>query len=629
MLERIREGSQGPWAMIIIGLVVLSFVFAGVGSYLTSSGSTAVAKVNGEEIDQATLERAYENQRARMEQQYGDSVAAMFSNEGYLKDFRRNVLEQLINNKVVEQQAAELGLRVSDAQVKETIRQMQAFQTAGEFDNERYLAVLRQSGFQPADFRDYLRTELTREQLTRALGVSSFALTSEVNRAWDLQSQTRDGEYLTINSQDFADSVEISQQDLENYYQANITAFDTQEKVNLAYVTLSVDDLKSDVNVSEQQIEDYYQNNRDRYREEEERRVSHILIEFGDDKDAARKKAESLHQELEQGADFATLAEESSDDTFSAENGGDLSFISRDMMDPAFDESAFGLAEVGDVSQVVETDFGYHIIKLTEIKPEQVTDLADVKDEIRSTLQQDQAMERFYELRARMDEVAFEVPDTLQDVAGVANQPVQETGLFARSQAPESVSNAEVLSLAFSPELIEDRMNSEVIELDENSVIVVRVKEHEAQRTRELSEVKSDIETRLRAEKSQQAAVSWAEELLTSLTAGEDVQESLQAHSLSWQSAEKVSRNPGELPRAVVDSLFTLSMQEGQSLDVTELANGDVAVVRLTAVHKPDAPAQELVNSLRQRLGQAYGQSAYQSYVNGLRSEAEVEILVQ
>ncbi|WP_218352646.1 SurA N-terminal domain-containing protein [Alteromonas lipotrueiana] len=627
MLERIREGSQGPWAMIVIGLVVLSFVFAGVGSYLNSSGPTAVATVNGDEIDQSTLERAYQNQRARMESEYGESVSAMFADENYLKDFRRNVLERLINDKLIEQEALELGLRVGDKQIRETIRDMQEFQTAGQFDNERYLAILRQSGFQPSDFRDYLRTEMTRTQLAQALGAASFALPGEVERAWQLQSQTRDGRYVVVPSAKFAESVEITEQDIKNYYESNITAFDTQEEVNIAFVTLSIDDLTDEVNVSEQDIEQYYQENKDSYREEEERRVSHILIEFGDDKDAARQKAQSIKAELTEGADFAELAESRSDDTFSAENGGDLDFINRDMMDPAFDEAAFALEQNGAVSDVVETEFGFHIIKLTDIKPEQVTSLAEVKDDIRDRLQTARATERFYEIRSRMEEVAFEVPESLEDVAGVADQPIEETGMFTEQKVPAPIDNPNAASRAFSPELVEDRMNSEVIELDDSTVMVMRVKEHEPQRTRPLAEVSQSISKQLQVQKAQQAALNWAQSLVQKYTAGEDVDALLSEHDLAWQQANGINRGPGDLPRSMVETLFTLSGQEGNSAQATKLANGDVGIVELTDVQQPEAPDEQLAASLRQQLGSAYGQTLFQSYIDALRSEAEVEIL--
>lgn len=626
MLERIREGSQGPWAMIIIGLVVLSFVFAGVGSYLNSSGETVAATVNGEEIGLNELERAYQSQRSRMESQYGESVSALFADEGYMQQFRRGVLDSLIDEKLVEQKARELGLRVGDDQIRDTIRSMPEFQLGGQFNNDRYLALLRQNGYQPSDFRDFLRTQLTREQLTRALGVSDFALPGEARRVFDLQAQTRDARYVVVDAAPFADEVEISDADIQGYYDANITSFDTEEKVSVAYVKLSVDDLKGDVTVSDDDVSAWYEENKDQYRDEEQRRVSHILIETGDDEAAAKAKAEALLAEIKGGADFATVAEENSEDSFSAENGGDLDYITPGMMDDAFDSAVFSLKNVGDVTDVVKTEFGFHIIKLTDLKPETIKPFNDVAGEIRDNLITEKATDRFYELQSRMAEVAFEVPDTLDEVAAIANASIETTPLFTRNNVPAEIDNPQVVSDVFSPELIEEQVNSDLIELDASTVMVVRVNEHEAQRTKSLDEVKESITASLRSEKAQQAAQDWAEAQLAQLESGNDIADSLSARSLDWETVENVNRGDQQLPRNLLDTLFTLAPAEGKSRRVALLGSGDVALIELTAVHAPEAADDATVSAIRQRLAQANSQSTYAAFVKALRDEADVTL---
>lgn len=626
MLERIREGSQGPWAMIIIGLVVLSFVFAGVGSYLNSSGETVAATVNGEEIGLNELERAYQSQRSRMESQYGESVSALFADEGYMQQFRRGVLDSLIDEKLVEQKARELGLRVGDDQIRDTIRSMPEFQLGGQFNNDRYLALLRQNGYQPSDFRDFLRTQLTREQLTRALGVSDFALPGEARRVFDLQAQTRDARYVVVDAAPFADEVEISDADIQGYYDANITSFDTEERVSVAYVKLSVDDLKGDVTVSDDDVSAWYEENKDQYRDEEQRRVSHILIETGDDEAAAKAKAEALLAEIKGGADFATVAEENSEDSFSAENGGDLDYITPGMMDDAFDSAVFSLKNVGDVTDVVKTEFGFHIIKLTDLKPETIKPFSDVAGEIRENLITEKATDRFYELQSRMAEVAFEVPDTLDEVAAIANTSIETTPLFTRNDVPAEIDNPQVVSDVFSPELIEEQVNSDLIELDARTVMVVRVNEHEAQRTKSLDEVKESITASLRSEKAQQAAQDWAEAQLAQLESGNDIADSLSARSLDWETVENVNRGDQQLPRNLLDTLFTLAPAEGKSRRVALLGSGDVALIELTAVHAPEAADDATVSAIRQRLAQANSQSTYAAFVKALRDEADVTL---
>ena len=626
MLERIREGSQGPWAMAIIALIVLSFVFAGVGSYLTSPGTSAVATVNGEEISAQELDRAYQNQRAQMESQFGESVAQLFSSEEYLANFRRNALDRLIAEKLIQQQATELGLRVSDEQIRETIVQMPEFQFGGQFDNERFQTILRQNGFSPTDFRNYLRIQMTQNQLAAALTTSAFSLDSEVELANTLQRQTRDAKYAVVSADAFADSVEVSEEDIDAFYNNNIASFDTEEKVKLAYVKLSVEDLKSRVSVDEDAVRTYYENNLASYGKEEERRVSHILIESGDDVDAARAEIEALKAQLDDGADFATLASENSDDTFSAENGGDLDFITPEMMDAAFDEAAFSLESVGDISDIVETDFGFHIIKLTDINEAQTKSFEEVADDIRDSLLYDQAMEKYFELQNTLAEIAFEVPDTLEDAANAVNLPVQETAMFSRTSAPESVNSPAVLEVAFSPELIDERVNSDIIEIDDENIVAVRVIEHEPQRTQSLGEVRESIEASVKATKAQEAAEAWARDVASKVRAGDDVSSLLSEKSVSWETAQAVARNSNNLASAVVETLFTLAPEGDGSIDVATTVNGDVAVVQLEGVNDAPVLEAELGNSLKERLGQMNGQRMYEQYIEALRSQAEVTV---
>ena len=612
--------------MAIIALIVLSFVFAGVSSYVSSSGSSAAAEVNGEPISQQDVERAYQAQRARLEAQFGEGISALFSDENYLRDFRMNVLDRLIADTLIEQKAKELGMRVSDKQIRDAITAMPEFQTEGSFDNERYLMLLRQNGFQPSDFRDYMRQQMTREQLSRAVQASDFSLPEEVSLAHRLQGQTRNADYLIVDSAPFAASVELSDEEVQAFYDENISRFDTQEKVNLAYVTLAVEDLKADVSVSEEEIEQEYQDNIALYKTTEERRVSHILIEFGDDKDAAKEKAESLLAEVDQGADFADLAEANSADTFSAENGGDLDFITAGMMDPSFDEAAFAISNVGETSEVIETEFGYHIIKLTDMKPVETTPLAEVRDEIEAQLLTDKATDEFFALQSEMANLAFEVPDTLEDVAGAVNGKIKETGLVTASAVPAALNVPAVTSKMFDPDFIAEGLNSDVIELSNDEVVVIRVIGHEPQRTQALDEVRTQILAQLRARKAQEAAAEWADNVVEQVQAGESPELTIGDVTLEWQSKEAIARNSTELPRNLVDTVFTLSTEEGNNLEVAKLGSGDVGVVRLTAVNMPEALGEEELDSLKQQLMTNYSQANYQSFVDSLRSAADVTV---
>ncbi|WP_102796636.1 SurA N-terminal domain-containing protein [Bowmanella denitrificans] len=626
MLERIREGSQGFWAKAILGLVILTFALAGVGSYLNAKSDIPVATVNGDDISQSSLENAYQNERARMESQYGDAFANLMADSEYMRTFRRGLLDRLIADKLVEQTAAELDLRVSDNQVKEAIVNMPEFQLGGTFNNDRYQAVLRQAGMQPQDFRDRLRQDMTRQQLMRALVGSEFSLDAEVAQTYALQQQKRDISYVNIPAVAFEADVQVSEQEISDYYQTHISSFDTEEQVALRYLELKVADLLDAVQVSEQELNDYYLSNQDQYRTEEERRVSHILLEFGEDKQATQEQANAILERLNNGEDFAALAKELSTDAFSAENGGDLDWFGRGVMDPAFEEAAFALAQEGDVSDVVESAFGLHIIKLTGVKPEQVQTLEQVRDEIVAAVKQDKAQAEFYQLHQQVAELAFEQPDSLDDVAGLLGKEIQSTELFSRTSAPETFAGNQVLNVAFSEELIEDRVNSEVIDISPDHLLVLRVAEHQPQRTRQLAEVSEDISAQLKADKAQAAARQWADELVASAKSGESIQSKLDEKGLSWATESGQMRYGSVLPAAVVEQAFKLAANSDANLAAVNTAAGNAALVRLDAIHEAEAAQDTMLASIEQRLSSGRGQQLYVDFIDALKAKADIEI---
>jgi peptidyl-prolyl cis-trans isomerase D len=623
MLERIREGSQGPWAMGILALVILSFVFAGVGSYINSSATGAAATVNGEEIGLNELERAYQNERSRMESQFGDAFATLASDTAYLQNFRQGILDRLISEKLLDQAAQELGLRVSDEQIKTAIVGMTEFQVDGKFDNDRYLAILRQAGFQTNNFRDYMRVDMVRRQLSQSLVGTEFVLTGEAESAHLMQQQTRNARYVNIPASKFADKISLSEEQINTYYQANINQFDTEQKVSLSYVELVLEDLLPTITVTDQELSDYYQQNQLDYRVEEERQASHILFESAEQDDTIEALAAEVLAKIQAGEDFAELAKTSSSDTFSAENGGDLGWFGMGIMDPAFEEAAYALTKVGDVSAVVKSDFGYHIIKLTDIKPGQVTDFADVQDEIALKVKTAKAEEEFYAVSQRIAEVAFEVPDNLDEVAGIAGKSIATTPLFSRGNAPDSVSHPQLLASAFSSELIEDGVNSEVIELDNNHIIVIRVAEHEAQRTQSLIEVTSEIEQVLSAQATQDAARDWALVAKTAIEDNQEVVDLMAELSVEWQEQSAITRNDAALSRTLVDELFKLTEN---AVSVVDLITGDVSLVQVTAINAAEPANDQQLTALQNRLASSKSQILYGAVVESLKEQADIEI---
>ncbi|WP_412972509.1 SurA N-terminal domain-containing protein [Glaciecola sp. MF2-115] len=628
MLERIREGSQGPLAMTIVGLIIISFAVTGVGSYLGSSSSQAAATVNGEEITLTQVEAAYQNQRRTMESQLGESAAARFADEAYLQGFKEQVLQQLISEKLIEQKAEEIGLRVSTEQIKQTIFEIDAFKLAGQFDNDTFKAVIGRQNFTPASFRDYLRQQMTSEQLSNVITGSSFSLEDEVAAVLRLQQQTRTARTLEIGASNFTADVTVSDEEVEEYYQANLNFFDTQEQVKLSYVTLSVDDLLANESVTEEEVLANYNENIGAYQTIEERRVSHILIEFGDDATKAKETAlEVLALVKAPGADFAAIAAERSADPISAEMGGDLDFIVKGDWSESFEEAAFGLKAAGDISDIVETEFGYHIVKLTELKPVVTTPFEDVKEELTATLLKDKALDTFFGLQEEVASAAFEQIDSLQRVSEVTDRPVIDTAFFEANNYPASVDYPQVKNVAFSPELVERAENSDVLKIGDEKIMVVRVADHKPQRTKALEEVKASIVNQLTAEKTQQAAVDWAEGVKTKILAGESVDELLAEKSLEFKTIENLPRFGGEVPFEMNKAIFELSPAAQQNASVVKLNSGNVGLVILDSVQTVSEVKPEDLLAGKTGLANNESRIAYDNFIEALKSEADIEII--
>jgi peptidyl-prolyl cis-trans isomerase D len=512
-------------------------------------------------------------------------------------------------------------MRVGAQQVKAAIRDIPQFRTAGQFDNDVYLMALRNAGFTPESFAKVMQQDMTRNQLLSGLSESAFVLDPEALAFIRLQKQTRSGGYLIAKNDAFIDQVDITEQDIETFYQQNQSMFRTQEKLSVAYVELSMADIESEVTVSDDEAREYYEQRQQQYTKQEERRVSHILVEF--DTEDAQAKAEQALSEIKEGADFAEVAKTYSDDTFSAEQGGDLNWIEAGVMDEDFDDAAFNLEEVGDVSDVVESSFGYHIIKLTDRRDGTVTPFSDVEDEIRQQLKTAKAEDRYFEKQQKLAEISFEQPDTLEPAADETGLTVHRTDLFTRNRAPTPLSDDVILNNLFSEQLIDEKLNSDIIETSDDRSLVVRVTEHEPERVEALSEVREQILAELRTDKAQQQALEQAQSWMASWKAGDEA-----TGDIVW--VDGVARNNREYPQAIVQALFSMSpsSDDTSEFNAIELPNGDAAVVVLTDV-SPGKAGDESLDELKRQLQNRQAQVMLQAFINNLKTTADIERLIQ
>ncbi|WP_033081290.1 SurA N-terminal domain-containing protein [Colwellia psychrerythraea] len=623
MLEDIREKSQGLTAKIILGLIILTFAVAGVGSY-TNSVDTSVATVNGEAISQQAFNKAYQTQRGRMAQQFGEMFDTLSNDANYMANFRQGVLDNLINEKLIDQNSKALAIRVSDARLKETIRKMPEFQVDGVFDNNRYLAIINQAGFfQSSSFRDYLRVEMTRRQLSQALVATEFSLPYQEKLQTALQNQTRDIRFATISAQQFKAAIELTDEEVNNYYLANQARFENKEQVKIDYISLNVADIAKGINVTDEELTKHYQDNLSSFTEAEQRRISHILIEFADDEAAAKTQAQAILTRLEQGEDFAVVAIEVSNDTFSGENGGDLEWLEPGVMEESFDEAALALINIGDITPLVKTSFGYHVLKLTDYKAEAIQGFADVQAELRTKLSNEQAQDKFFALQQEMARISFEFPDSLEDAASEVNVTIQTSPWLSRNGNSAPFDQAKVIEAAFSEMVLQDNMNSDLIEVNDDIALVLRLNTFQEANVKPLLEVEAQIKDILVNQKSTEQAQQTVDALLADFNTGTDISTQLTALNASFVNKANVARYSPEVDQSISRAAFVLPhpVNGVVSASTVALSNGDLALVEVTAVGVSETAANP---NLAQQQTSQLAQSAYQSFVNSLKVGAKI-----
>jgi peptidyl-prolyl cis-trans isomerase D len=534
MMDRIREGSTGLVVKIILGLIIFSFVFAGVGSYLVGGGQPLAAKVGEREITRNDFEQVYQNERNRMQSQLGEYFSTLLGDPAYVEQFRKSVLDRMVNDALLDNQAQDLGLRVGDEQIRQAILSMPQFQKDGKFDEEIFNISLRRAGFSSDSFAEYLRQDLVRNQLILALESTEFTLDNEVKAQGALEAQQREIRTITLDTAAFSKEATVTDEEVEEYYNANKQQFVRPEQVKVSYVELSGDSLKAQAPITDEEIQTYYNENQDKYSTQEKREVSHILIK-GDEADA-----QAVLARLDAGDDFATVAKEDSQDIPTAKEGGSLGWIERGVIDPDFEDAAFQLVNVGDHSGLVKSTFGYHIIQLDGIEAPKTKALAKVSAEIKAFLVDEHAADAFYSLQTELAEKAFESPDSLDDAAESVNIKVMTSDFFSETDAPKLLSNPSVLQAIYSPEVKEDGLNSDVIEIVPEHIIVVRVEDVRDEIVQPLNEVKESVIARLSQSKGEQKALELALGAISALNKGE--MSYLTDNGLNFTQARMITR---------------------------------------------------------------------------------------
>ena len=615
LLHSIRESATGWFAWVIVILISIPFALWGINSYITPDSNPAVAHVGDYKITVQEFQNAVQNESQKYKGKLDEAV------------IKQIVLEKLINNRALVNYLAGSGQTISKEQVDKQIREDENFQLDGQFSAELYNRYLP-SDYSKSNYRSSIATQLLLEQFSSGIVNSSITSDQEVKRVIQLIKQKRDISYAIIKADDYKDSVTVSDEEIKNYYQNFQHQFENPEQIKLAYLEISRSDFAKDIQVSEEKIEKYYQDNSSLYTQPERRQASHILFAFPSDadndvKEKIKAEAQTVLDEIKSGADFSEMAKQHSKDPGSAEKGGDLGFFGKGEMVPAFEESAFTL-KPGDISELVESPFGFHIIKLVAIEGGEKKSLDEVKDEITETLQFDLAENTYFENAENMQTLAYEQPDSLDAVASELAMTIKESDLITRNGGEGIFSNQKLLSAAFSESVLEEGNNSDLIELDDDHVAVFRIIERIPANIKPLEEVKQKIQTRLKQDGQTIKAQEKANELVKELVDGKSLADLAEANSLSVENAGLVDRQNFSVPAYISGKAFTMPRETKYTSTKTD--KGDIAIVVINAIEDGDTGDKALFDSIKSAMLQNKGNINTALSVLQIRSESKIQI---
>ena len=627
MLQDIRKKSQGTVAKIIVGTIVVTFALFGVDSIVGGmNGEPEVAKVNGEGIPESTFKRALEGKRRQILAQMGENVDPDLIDEEML---RTSVLEGLIQEQILTEDAEDKGLYVSDQAIDSYIRSIEQFKQDGVFSNERMQMTLRNVGLTLKDYKDSLKMQFLLSQPRSALIASAFVLDQERNEIVELDRQARTFGLVTVFKGDYLDSIAISDDDVAGYYESNKEQYKKPRNVDVSFIEVDKLDLAANMQVSQEEVTALYEIEKAEYKGEEKRRASHILIKIGDSR--SEQEALSLINDVQtrvnKGEPFDQIATQLSEDEGSVAEGGDLGLSGRGVYVSDFENALFSLA-VGEVSKPVKTEFGYHLIKLTSIENNDIPTLEGMRESLESRVRSKKADQAYAELLEKLADLSY-ASANLDDPAKELKLEVRElSGVSAETQDP-LFSNLKVQKVLFSSELLEEHNNSEVIEVGDGQAIVFRVNSFHEESILPLSEVNEQIRNLLKDKKAAEYAESVGQAFIARVSAGENPEEVSMDMGLGWKVHTSLKRDNVMVNPEVLSTVFTLKLDDqGKSEPIGfKVLDGDYAIVVLTEINKGDlavlTPSE--ISAISNMLSGGFGAGDYKNYEDTLVKVAEVE----
>ncbi|OGT12388.1 MAG: hypothetical protein A2X77_02330 [Gammaproteobacteria bacterium GWE2_42_36] len=629
MLQFIREKSQGWIASVIVIGVCIPFILWGVKSYLYGQSNEAlVATVNGNKITQRDFLFFYNQYKQQQRMDQPDSEMAV--NTTALKEA---ALQSMISNLTLTQDATGHGFVAAPELIDATLAKIPIFQVNGVFSSIRFEEILSRMLYTPETFFQQLSNKILVNQVKSGFVDTAFVLPSEINRSIALVNQWRDFDYLIVPKNRFLSKVTVSNQAIKDYYGQHPEAFKTIEKASFDYIRLSLNDLVQSIQPTPAQLQDFYQTNITAYTVPRQWQVQYISLpipmqETPKQLAAVDQSIKTITQQIKTGVDFVKLIQQYSDDKSTAVNEKQLAWINAGQVTDIVRDALMKM-KVGDISMPIRTSQGYQILKVVNVKPEKVMPFSQVKDKIMLAYRQQKAEQTFANLNDKLANLTYETPNSLTSAATTLNLKVQTTDLLTRQGGNDSFTkDARILQAAFSDDVIIQHNNSAPINLDENTVVVLRLHQYEPAQIKPFDQVKADITRLLQDQAAKAQAESAGQQILVNLKIGTLPKTDASGFPLSWQSKRNIKSRDKTVPSEILMVAFRMARpskvptQKGLSL-----ASGDYAIIRLNQVQTilpgtVDHPKQQ---AFTESMSNGYGNLDYNFYAEGLSNKAKVK----
>ena len=629
MLTEIRDRSSGWFAWIIAALIIIPMAFWGVQEYASAEATPTLIEVGNQKITENQYQAQLVNEQQLQRQALGDQVNESMLNNTF---FKQNVLQRMVTRSLVDQVAEEQNYQIGDEQLSESIKQNPIFQVDGQFDSEAYERYVISSRYSKSQFENAVRNDTRIGQVLSGYQESALILSDEVRVLLEAQAEQRTFDLVTVKYQDYLDNLEVTEEEIAEYYESNQDNYLDTEKMSLSYVELDLNQISSEVQVDEDELLAIYEQNVDSYISQETRQTRHILLSVtGDNDDEQKAKAEQLVSELRDGAEFSELAQANSEDPGSANNGGDLGVVERGMMVEEFEAETFRLDE-GVISDPIKSQFGYHIIEVTKINESGQQSFDDVRFDIEQLERERLAEDELLTQVDQLGDLAFEQPDDLNLIAEELGLEIKTTELFDQASGTGIAASAAVRNAAFSNLVLVENINSEPIETSNGQYVVIRKLDHQAIQPKELVTVSEQVKQTLLEEKASAAAADQGATLLTQadtdwseLVASLEENDNLivETHTVSLADQQRTVDN------GVFSEVVNLTLDGDQERVVNvETPDGNYHIVRLTEIAAGDLEtvSESVKENTRRLIEQRNGQSLANAYIETLRTELAPEI---